>query len=222
MKKIMSGTVYEVLPLSDGILFSYRKGEVENSTVVAYKMISFENGHFTDVAKNVYLISKFGNSYKPIAALCDNYITAKSILLPNGKVFLLSDDGTAQLLDTDAAPLWQGEMKYRGCCATDIALYKNALWVSFAECNVLLRYNLTAMREELRIGGRKSPFDRPAGLFVEGDSVMVCNEGSKKLIQVDLNSYSVFDYEAFDEPVHRYVRVGDNRFVILDSGLYFI
>ena len=137
-------------------------------------------------------------------------------------MFLLSADGEARLLGADALPVWTGELKYRGCNATDIALYKNALWASFADCNVLLRYNLTAMREELRIGGNKSPFDKPSGLFVDGDTVMVSNVGSSKLIEVNLNTYSVFDYEEFSEPVRQYVKVGENRFAVLDSGLYLV
>ena len=78
------------------------------------------------------------------------------------------------------------------------------------------------MREELRICGNKSPFNKPVSLFIEGDSVMISNKGSKKLISVDLNSYSVFEYEQFEEPVHQYVKAGDNRFAVLDSGLYLI
>lgn len=211
-----------MLPISNGVIFSYCKDVVDQSTVVAYKMITFDNGRFTDIAKNIYLLTKFGNNYKAVAAICDNYITAKSIVLPNSKVFLLSADGEARLLGADALPVWTGELKYRGCNATDIALYKNALWASFADCNVLLRYNLTAMREELRIGGNKSPFDKPSGLFVDGDTVMVSNVGSSKLIEVNLNTYSVFDYEEFSEPVRQYVKVGENRFAVLDSGLYLL
>ena len=222
MKKVFSGEVYEVLPISGGIIFSYCKDVIEENILVAYKMITFDNGRFTDVAKNIYLLTKFGNNYKSVVALCDNYITVKSIVLPNSKVFLLSSDGKAQLLGADAAPVWTGELKYRGCNATDIALYKNALWASFADCNVLLRYNLTAMREELRIGGNKSPFNKPSGLFVEGDTVMVSNIGSSKLTEVNLETYSVFDYEEFSEPVKQYVKVGDNRFAVLESGLYLI
>ena len=78
------------------------------------------------------------------------------------------------------------------------------------------------MREELRIGGNKSPFSRPEGLFVEGDNIMVSNAGSSKLIQVNLNTYSVFEYEDFEEPIRQYVKVGDYRFAVLDSGLYLI
>ena len=222
MKKVFSGEVYEVLPISNGIIFSYCKDVIEENTLVSYKMITFDNGRFTDIAKNIYLLTKFGNNYKAVAALCDNYITVKSIVLPGSKVFLLSPDGEARLLGADAAPVWTGELKYRGAAATDIALYKNALWASFADCNVLLRYNLTAMREELRIGGSKSPFDKPSGLFVDGDTVMVSNSGSSKLIEVNLNTYSVFEYEEFSEPVRQYVKVGENRFALLDSGLYLI
>ncbi len=222
MKKIFSGEVYEVMPLSNGIIFSYCKDVSEEKVLVAYKMISFDTGRFTDVARNIYLITKFGNNYKAVMSFCDNYITVKSIVLPGGKLFLLSADGTAQLIDNDATPIWTGDLTYRSSKPSDIVLHNNALWVCYADCNVLLRYNLSTMREELRIGGNKSPFDRPRSMFLEGDCVMVSNQGSNKLIEVNLNNYTVFEYESFEEPLYQYVKVGDNRFVVLDSGLYLI
>ena len=222
MKQIFAGEVYEVLPLTNGIIFSYCKEIVEENVVVAYKMISFDNGRFTDVAKNIYMITKFGNNYKAVAAFCDNYITVKSIVLPNGKVFLLEPDGSAALIDNDGTPVWTGSLVYRSTNPTDIVLYNNALWASYADSNVLLRYNLSTMREELRIGGNQSPFDKPRSLFVNGDKVIVSNQGSKKLIEINLETYTVFEFEEFEEPVYQYVSVGDNRFVVLKSGLYLI
>ena len=223
MKQIFAGEVYEILPLSNGILFSYNREELDDNVLVAYKMISFDNGRFTDVAKNVYLITKFGNNYKAVVSKCDNYITVKSILLPNGKVFLLSANGSAQLLDTDASVIWTGDLLYRSCVPSDIVLYDNALWASYAECNTLLKYNLATMREELRIGGgANSPFDKPRDIFLEGDNAMISNQGSKKLLQINLTSYKLFEYESFDEAISQYVKVADNRFAILESGLYLI
>ena len=222
MKKIFDGEVYEVMPLSNGIIFSYHKDTVDNNVIVAYKMISFDNARITDVAKNMYLITKFGSNYKAVAAYCDNYITAKSILLTGGKVLLLESDGTAQLIDADATPIWKGSLVYRGCAPSDIMLYNNALWASYADCDILLRYNLATMREELRIGGNQSPFDKPRNLFVDGEDVYVSNSGSNKLIRVNLNTYSVFDYETFEEPVYQYVKAADNGFAVLQSGLYLI
>jgi len=222
MQKIFEGEIFEVLPLSNGIIFSYCKDTVDNNIIVAYKMISFENGRFSDVAKNIYLVTKFGNNYKAVASQCDNYITVKSILLPNGKVFLMQSDGTAKLLDTDATPIWTGSLVYRSCCPTDIILHNNALWVSYADCNVLVRFNLSTMREELRIGGTKSPFSKPRDLFLEGDNAIVSNQGSKKLVNINLKEYTVDDLEEFEEPLYQYVQVAGNRFVVLQSGLYLI
>lgn len=222
MKRIFSGEIFEVMPLSDGIIFSYCKTKTEENVIVAYKMISFDNGRFTDVAKNIYLMTKFGNNYKAVVNTCDNYITTKSIVLPNGKVFLLSSDGNARLLDNNASVIWSGSLLYRSCTPSDIVLFGNVLWVSFSDCNALLRYNLTTMREELRIGGNKSPFDKPRDLFLEGDSVTVSNQGSGKLTRVNLNTYAVTECESFDEPLYQYVSVSNNRFVVLESGLYLI
>ena len=222
MKQIFSGEIYEVLPLNDGILFSYHKDTIDENVLVAYKMVNFDTGRFTDVAKNIYLVTKFGNNYKAIINNCDNYITVKSILLPNGKVFLLSADGTAQLLDTDATPIWKGDMIYRKSTPSDIILYNNSLWVSYPESNALVRYNLATMREELRIGGANSPFNKPRSMFLEGNCVTVSNQESGRLISVNLDTYAVEELEAFEEPLYQYVKSGSNRFAVLESGLYYL
>lgn len=222
MKKIFSGEVYDVLPSSNGIIFSYHKDDLDDAVLVSYKMVSFDTGRMTDVARNIYLITKFGSNYKSVVPSCDNFVLAKAILLTGGKVFLLSADGTAKLIDVDGTPVWTGSMVYKTYTPSDIVLYNNALWASYSECNALLRYNLSTMREELRIGGNNSPFDKPRSLFIEDNSVFVSNYGSQKLTQVNLNTYSVFDYQTFEEPVRQYVKAGDNRFVVLESGLYLI
>lgn len=222
MKQVFQGEVYEILPLSNGIIFSYCKDIIDQNVVVAFKMLSFETGRFTDIAKNIYLLTKFGNNYKAVIENCPNYITVKSILLPNSKVFLLSQDGEAQLIDTDGTPIWKGILAYRGFKASDIVLYKNSLWACYFDSNVMVRYNLSTMREELRIGGNKSPFNKPKSLFIEGSCVTVSNQGSKKLTQVNLDSYTTIDCEEFEEPVKQYIKADKYRFVILDSGIYMI
>ncbi len=222
MKTIFEGEVYEILPQSNGIIFSYCKDVIDENVVVAFKMLSFDTGRFTDIAKNIYLLTKFGNNYKSVIENCDNYITVKSIILPNSKVFLLSTDGTAQLIDTDGTPIWKGSLSYRGVNASDIVLYKNSLWASYCDSNVMVRYNLATMREELRIGGNKSPFSKPKSLFIEGNTVTVANQGSQKLTQVNLDSYTILDCEEFNEPVSQYIKSNNYRFVLLNSGVYML
>lgn len=223
MKKLFSGEVCELLPLSNGIIFSYCRGRMEDDRAeIAYKMISFEDGRVSDIAKNIYLLTKFGSNYKTVMQHGENFIADKAIVMTGGKVFLMQAGGIANFLDNDNTVLWSGNLSYRSTPPSDIALHNNSLWACYDEHNVLLRYNISTMREELRIGGNKSPFDKPAELFIQGDSVVISNRGSGKLLQVDLNTYSVAEKEIFEEPVYQYMSVGDYRFVILKSGLYLI
>lgn len=223
METIFKGEVCELLPLSNGLIFSYCKERLSDEQAnVSYKMISFEDGRMTDVAKNMYLLTKFGNNYKAVLEYSENFITDKALLVPGGKTFFMRTSGAAYFLDSDGTPLWTGSLSYRSMAPDDIVLYNNSLWASYSEGNVLLRYNLSTMREELRIGGNRSPFDKPGEMFVQGDSVIVSNRGSGKLLQVNLNTYSVEERETFDETVYQYLAVSDYRFVILKSGLYII
>ncbi len=222
MENLFAGKVYEILPLTNGIIFSYRKDELEEGDYVEYKMISFDNRRISNVAKNIYLLTKFGTDAKDIKNLCQNYISVKTLILPGGKVFLLEPDGRAMLTDSDATVIWTGDLTYKSSRPADIALQGNGLWVVYPERNVLLKYNLSTMREELRIGGAKTPFSHPVDLFMKGDEVIVCNEASRKLVKINLMDYTLQELESFDEAVKQYIEVAGNRFVILESGLYIL
>ncbi len=223
MEQLFEGKVYEILPTSNGIIFSYQNKEFEDgNVVVSYKMISFDSRRITDVAKNVYMITKFGNGYKAVEGLCDNYITAKSIMLPGGKVFLLHDNGTAQLIDSDGEPLWTGSLIYRNMIPSDIILYKEGLWASYPKADAVLKYSLNNMKQELRVGGKDSPFDGPCDLFEEEDRLVICNKNSAKILSLNTEDYSILEFEAFEEPLWQYINISGYRFVILDSGLYIL
>lgn len=222
MTQLFEGKVYEILPLSNGILFSYQKEVIDTDVVVAYKMLSFESGRITDIAKNIYLLSKFGSNYKAVAEHCDNYITTKSLVLAGGKVFLLYTNGNAVLLDNDVTPVWSGNLSYRTCNPSDFALFGNALWTTFPGCNVLIKYSLTTMREEVRIGGKVSPFLNPSDIFIDGSKAIISNADAKNLVSIDLNTFEFEEIETFDQPVLQFVKAENHRFVILESGLYLI
>jgi len=223
MEQLFQGKVYEILPTQDGIIFSYANREYEEGMIeISYKMISFDTRRITDIAKNIYMINKFGNSYKMMERLCDNYVTAKSIILPGGKVFLLHDDGSAQVVDADGEPLWTGTLIYHHHLPSDAVLFSDGLWVAYENANVLLKYSLQNMRLELRVGGNNSPFEGPCDLFAEAGELVVCNKNSGTIKSINLNTYNVLEYEKFDEPLLQYVCVKGYRFVALESGLYVI
>lgn len=220
MERLFAGRVCEMVAQPNGIVFSYCKDEIDNHMVVSYKMISFDTRTITDVAKNIYWLSKFGCNYRAVVSLCSNYVTSRALVLPTGRVFMTEDNGRAILFDSEGMPLWTGEMLYRGNVPSDIAIYKNALWACYSDSNVLLRFNLSTMREELRIGGNSSPFDKPHSLFVDGDEVVISNLGSNKLIKVNLDNYNVSDFLEFTEPVYSYLKVRNFEFVLMESGIY--
>ena len=86
----------------------------------------------------------------------------------------------------------------------------------------MVRFNLNTMREELRIGGKNTPFNKPCHIFIEGNFAFVSNAGSNKLLRVNLSSYTVDDYKEFSEPVYSYVKVKGYQFVLLESGIYML
>ncbi len=222
MKQIFAGEVYEVLPIMNGLIFSYKKEEISDQTIVGYKMISFSSGQFTDVERNIYRLTKFGNNYTEVIKQIGNYVQVKSLLLAGGKIFLLFPDGKATLLDLDATPVWSGNLLYKGEAPSDVKLHGNALWATYEEKNVLIRFNLNTMRNDLRLGNRKEPFSAPKDIFIEEDRAVVSNFGSKKLIAVNLNDYTVEELEEFEEGILQYICIDEKRIVILESGLYLL
>lgn len=222
MERIFMGEVYDIIPQSNGIVFSYCKEKSDEHILVSYKMYSLETGKSTDVAKNIYLLSKYGSNYRAVTESFENHITAKSVIFPNGKVFTLERDGKATLFGSEGENVWQGAMLYRSNPPTDIAFHKNALWCCYSESDVMLRFNILNMREELRIGGAKSPFSKPSDIFVRGDNAIVSNPASNKLVKVNLNSFEAHTFKEFTESVYSYVCVKDTEFLVLESGIYIM
>ena len=222
MKKIFDGKIYEVLPKSGGIIFPYQKAVIEQGDVVWYKMLSIENSSLTDVSENIYLNIKFGSNYTVATGVCKNFVAEKSIVLPDGRTLLCNANGQVFIIDNDGMINISGEIKYHDETPSAIAYYKNCVWASFRENNVLIRFNIATMRAELRIGGKKSPFDVPEDIFIDGEWAYVCNGGANNVIKVNLESYSVEEYYTFEESVSRFIKSGNFEFVLLDSGLYVI
>ena len=84
---------------------------------------------------------------------------------------------------------------------------------------------MNTMREELRIGGSNdSSFMGPEGLWIDEEQgkLIVCNSGANNLLEVNMKTYTVAEKATFDEPVHKYLKIGTREFVVLDSGLYLL
>lgn len=221
MTAVFEGDILHVLPIENGIIIAYAEARGETQLTAAFKMVSFDTGKITNIAKNIYQLSKFGANYRAYCVQVQNYFTCKNIIFPSEKMLVLEQEGTVELLDTDASFLWAGKILYKGTPPNSIALYQNKIWAAFPEHNVLVRYNINTMREELRIGGgTASPFSQPCDIYVKDSYAYVCNPGSLQILKVDLNNYSLEVYEEFTNPVKQYLEIGNSRFVVFNHGVY--
>lgn len=224
MRKVFGSEAYLLFPLEDGFIVVERKNtEEEEKVKVGYRLVSFTQGTAGYVPKQVFYSAKFGENYDVfLPGLC-NAVDPKIVFLEGGRVFISCPDGTAGIYDQMGNATWQGTMRYNDCGPYDILAVDGKLWASYPEQNALIRFNLTTMREELRIGGKNSAaFAVPQGLARGEDPeiLLVCNAGSQKICAVNLKTYTVTDYEVFEEPVHQYIKVRSNEIVLLDSGVY--
>ena len=222
MDRIFDGEIYDMVCQNGNLVFTYCKNSNENAVLVGYKMITKDNLVPTVVAKNIYLLSKFGSNYRNASELSSNYVLAKTTELTSGVLCVIADTGNAYLVDQTGMPFWSGDLNYKGECPSGIAAYKNSIWACYQKASVLLRFNLSTMREELRIGGKSSPFSAPTDIFVDGNIATVCNSHSNKLIEVNLDSYAIEVKEEFNQSVYSFASFDDKRFVLLESGLYVL
>lgn len=225
MKKLFSDEIYDILEADEGFIVVYRHSEVEDKVIVSYKSVNTETGVVSQRTRTDYEYVKFAGIDPNFDPQSSKFITCSCAVLEDGGIFVVSKNGDARVIDADGNTSWQGTIKYKDCGPSSVAYYGHTLWASFSERNSLIRFNLRTMREELRIGGSNdSSFSGPEGLWInepEGQ-LIVCNSKANNILEVNIKTYTVRERAVFDEPVHKYLRVGNKEFAVLDSGLYLM
>lgn len=223
MKNVYGDNSLSLLPLSNGFLIVTKEEEDSNMVSVGYKLVNFADYTLAAVTKDIYQKAKFGDNYKAFELQVGNYVTCKIVRLKNGNVFTVNTDGEAKVMDKNGYVEWQGTIRYNDHAPADIVLAGDNVWASYPHSNVLIRFNLNTMREELRIGGNGDrAFDKPEGLWFDDkfNKIYVCCSGSKKILELDTRNYTVFEYKEFKEPIHEYINIQSIEIVLLDSGVY--
>lgn len=223
MKAVFKGEVYEAIPDLNGLLFSHLEGYTPDGDIMlSFKMFTYDNNTISVVHKDVYKLAKFGANYAKILNHCNNYVTARSILLSEGKVFLVNTDGTSLLFDGDGEIMWTGSLKYKNRVPSSIDVSGDGLWGTFSDFDCIVRFNAKTMREELRLGKKGEIFEGPKGVFAEGNTLYISSFAGKKVLKAELPTYEVTELYRFNESVYSYVRGKNREFVLLESGLYEI
>lgn len=221
MKRLHDSSALKLFKCENGIVIAYSQKMDDGRAAVKYKKISFDTGRATYLSKNDFLYFRFGSNFTSFDMQLPSHLTWKTLLLPDSTILAAGPDGSAKILDYEAVMVWQGSISYQGKGPSDMAMHKNTVWASFGDGNALIRYNLTSKREELRIGGgAASAFDNPCGIHISDNVMTVCNSGKHNLLRVNLETYEVYKYAEFEEPVYQYMTVGKAEFVLLESGLY--
>lgn len=228
MKRIHKGSIFEVIPEANGMVFAFKVPERENAPVKSgeipldFNYYNYTTGKSERVKKDIYQLAKFGANYQKIVNTCENYVLARSVLLPEGRVLLVDTDGTATFFDGKGEVIKTGMIKYRTKVPYALSLGKDGLWGSFPESDSLVRFNLDTLKSELRIGKKGDCFARPMGIVAAGNSLYISSSENNKLIKLDINSFETEDIYGFKEKIISYVTTGKREFVSLESGLYEI
>ncbi|MBQ5911095.1 MAG: hypothetical protein IIW94_03695 [Clostridia bacterium] len=222
MKLIAKDKVFSLHSLPDGFLYSYLVEQEGEQITVGYKMVTFSTGKISNVTKNIYMLTKFGSAYKSFIGKIKNYLTCFAIPLESGDCFVIELDGSATLFGAEGEEVWSGKLLYKKSAPGGVAVNGNTIWISYTDSNVLIRYDLKTLRQELRIGGEKSPFIKPTGLFPAGSKIFICSKNDNCIWKMDCTNYTTEVYYNFDEPVRDYKFITKYEIVVLASGVYLL
>lgn len=222
MKLIAKDNVFSLHPLPDGFLYSYLIEQEDDQIKVGYKMVTFSTGKISNVTKNIYMLTKFGSAYKSFMGKIKNYLSCFALPLENGQCFVIDLEGNATIFGPDGEEVWAGNLRYKKNSPGGIAVNGNTLWISFSDSNVLIRYDLNTLRQELRIGGEHSPFNKPTSLFPAGSKLFVCSDADNCIWKMDTSTYATELYFSFEEKVKDYQFINKYEIVVLDSGIYLL
>lgn len=220
MKQIFGSEVLQIQPCQNGFIFVLKQEEQNEKTVIAYKMMDFERMTIAPVTRNVYLLEKFGGQFERYDQNPDDFLNLRSLILPERRLLTVDTKGNAVVVGGDGRKQFEGCLTYQGCVPDHLVLGDGCVYASYPDAGAVIRYNAATLRQELRLGGGENPMPRPEGLYYQNGQLLVCMPTEHKMMELNFNTFELEDYEAFEEPIHRYLKYNANEIVLLDSGAY--
>ena len=223
MNLISDGRILDVVSFSSGVLFVEMVSLESGEARLAYRCFDFAKNSFLPVTMGVYLLNKFGPSYEPISDKLNNSVLCDAAVLPDKRVIVLTPDGNCAIFSKEGALSWSGQFSYHDNYVRSPFTNGNYFWCTVPDENAIVQYDASSLKTHIRIGNIDSgAFTSPVTLSVYDDVVYVCNSSIGKIKTVSLPMYEVGEYKSFDEPVYKYLKVGETEVVWLKSGLYML
>lgn len=220
MIKIFEEKCIHIMPTEGGFVAIFQTENEDGGSNLSFKLVSVRDDTARDIDKDYFKLLKFGFNYKDLDLQIDNYLLTICKPLEKQGLFILSD-GTAKTLDKQGRLVSQGDFKYQSCIPSDVAIGENVIWASYPEMNTAVRYNLSTLRQELRIGGTQSKvLHAPNGLMLQGQQLYICNTAKNQVLSLDTANFTVKEHLAFNEPVYQFIKIDGFNIARLESGVY--
>lgn len=225
MKQLLEGKILQMLPIPSGVVVALATEVTEEEKlVVEYRMVSADTGEIRRVSKNVFLLAKFGANHKMAKLQVKNHLTVKTAVLPNSRVFLVDENGSAKMLGDDGIAEWVGTVKYKDEAPSAVAFDGKSLWTAYYDNNALVRLDSRSAREELRIGGKdnNNNFKGPVDIFVCKCYLYVSNIGSRQIWKINTETFAAEEYLSTEVPIYGFAHFDHKDILWLSDGIYEI
>ena len=175
------------------------------------------------ITTRVYLSHKFGDGYREIMDEVGDFLSCDAAPLGKNGTVVLFESGDMYIFAAEGRLKWKGQVTYRDNPVRDLAVDGNDIWCTVPNENAVICYSPAEKRVSLRIGGGDSvAFDEPVSVSKFDNMLYITSRKAQKVRSIRLTDYEVQDYRKFREPVHKFFRVGDKEYVVLDSGVYVL
>ncbi len=225
MKQLLEGKILQMLPVPGGVVVAVVTSVTEEERfVVEYRMISADTNEVQRVSKNVFMLVKFGPNHKMAELQVKNHITSNTAMLSNGKVLVIEEDGSANLLGADGISEWVGEIKFKNEVPSSVVSDGKNLWASYLGSNTLVRLDEQSLREELRIcgKGKHNNFEGPVYMFAKDGDIYVSNIVSKQIWKINTKTFEAQEYLNTEITIYGLVHFDHKDIVWLSNGIYEI
>ncbi len=221
MKKLLDANIVGLLPVPGGFFYIQPNRLPDGKVKGEFYGYDAANDKAVPITKWVYFEAKFGDAYKEITSQVKDYVSCECGILTGGEAVLLYPDGDFGVFNARGVATFTGKLEYHGEIINGVAPDGRNFWGVVPAMNAVICYSIDDKRVQMRIGSKEaSAFEKPVSIVRYGDTLFICNEGSRKVRTVSLLDYAVADYLKFEEPVRQFFAVGKKEFVRLDSGVY--
>ena len=221
MERIISTVVVDILPHASGFLFAEISAESGNEEKVSFFSYEQDKQETFPITARTYLTHKFGENFREVIDEIGDFISCDAAPLGKNGTAVVYASGKMYIFGAGGKLVWEGCVTYRDCPVRDLAVDGSDIWCAVPDGGSVILYSPAEGRVTLRIGGAASgTFREPVSVTKSGDMLYICCRGAQKIRTIRLPDYDVRDYRKFREPVHKFFKVGDAEYVVLDSGVY--